>query len=57
VLLFELLEVIDQALNDKAYRRRMTIRAIEDCIILLRLGLWLAVICYGGLLLMRFVGL
>ena len=54
---FMLLEAIDKALDNTAYRRKLLVRAIEDFLILFRLGLEIAAICAVALLILRFIGM
>ena len=57
MLLMYLLEAIDRALDDKVYRRKLVIRAVEDCIILFRLCLIIAGFCGAAVLILRLLGM
>ena len=51
--LMDLLEAIDRALDDTAYRRKLLIRAIEDFLIIFRLCMVIAGFCGGAILILR----
>jgi len=57
VYLMFLLEAIDEALDNTAYRRKLIIRAIEDAIIILRLCITIAAVCSAPILFFRLIGL
>lgn len=50
------IEVIEHALSDTKYRHSLIIRAIEDCIIILKLCLEIALIGSLVILLRRWLG-
>lgn len=51
-----LLCAFDKAFENKAYRRRLIVRAIEDAIVLFKLCLYTALACLGTTLVFRLLG-